>query len=195
MNKKYAALSNDLEKTITKYEDKVQRLKDSAAKTADALAKAKEERADALETGALEKARKLRPNVTDLESDLESYGYQLERAEAEKQKALEEMAHSLSLQVRKIESEQHAKDVQEVSKACADLLAKLDQMDADRAAGVEILRRAQAAAGRTTLEDNTSYFAMSSGKRLLQELHKVLVNIKAYQDGLQVYGMTGQNWL
>lgn len=195
MNKKYVALNNELEKTLANFDSKILRLKESRAKTAEELAKAKEERAAALETGALEKARKLRPTVTDLESDLESYTFQIERAETEKKKTLEEMAHSFSLQVRKIESEQRAKNAQDIAPICADLYQRLEELDADRSAGVEILRHAQNLAG-LPLSENYSYFAILGGKRLLAELFRVTKAITDYNAGRQVYGVADpKDWL
>lgn len=194
MNKKYKELTANLEKIQDHYKTTAADLTARRDKTLQDLDEALTKRSGAMEAGNLEAARKLKAQILDLESDSETYGAQLQKLEAEKKAALRETAEQISLQVKETEAAQYAKERAEILKTCANLKKKLEALDADRQDGADLIRKAQAAAGLPQ-DENISYFAGNSPKRLLKDLYSLMKNIELYENGEPVYGIAGKDWI
>ena len=187
-SKVYQTLNAKLESTLASYTKELSRIEENRSKAAAKLEKASAERSEAMNAGDLERSRKIKVTVSDLESDIETYDTMINKLNAQKDAELKELAHVISTEVRKEESRQHGKDVEEIVKVARSIINLLDLMEDNLQVGNDLVKRAKVEAGLQVQDDSySSYLNGMDGRRLLSELYKSAKNIIGLTQGEQVY--------
>ena len=189
INKKIEALAKEFNTVADRHDKAIQKLTEAKAKASAKLEEINIERASAMESGDLAKARKLKAEIIDLESDVETYTIQIRKAEEAKSVQMTTMADRIMHEVKKELDARHDRDRAELIRHAREVNARVDEGNKVIEEGNGLIVQACTVAGYDAdqYKDFTmpGYLGVYDGKRLIIQSYKVNQSVIDVADKVQ----------
>lgn len=200
MNKKIEALAKELDSVITRHDKTILELTAAREKSMKKLEEIKVARTAAMESGDLVKARKLKAEVIETESDVETYTVQIGKAEEDKSAQLKMMPARFQAEMDKQLGTEHDSLRAELIRLSRGIVKLVNEANVSIEEANRIMEILRSANGETPYmpQNYAKLDSIACGKKLLRDLYVASAKIVEMADGLPVYGMdnsTAQEWL